>query len=468
MAIPTANARLGSIDEQRSRVLSQPWAEGLDPAEVASFLAGLSTDRFAANRFAQSRKRPYLQPRGGFPRFDDQRELSLKLSRAGADFIPLTIDSYTRHNDYDTAAELLQRSEDEEKDYLNGYPLVCHGHALSRELFREIDKPVSLRHGTPDARLLVEIAIATGITDIEGGGVCYCLPYSENFPLDRSLLYWQYVDRTCALYSTTERPIHRESFGPLTATMVPPAMTIAVQLIELLLAAEQGITSMTVSFGQHGSIPQDIATARVLRKLAGEYLERFGFADVRHYLAYHQWMGQFPPDHSRATALICSGALIANLVKADKIITKTVEEALGVPAAETNADAVNMVKYLFDTSPVPEEPSSATIDREATLIESETRSIMEAMFDLPGDQFWQSVYRAFQLGIIDVPFAPHIDNANRLISIRDSDGSIRISEPGNVPIGDLDLRNERKLLENRGIAAGQTYQHLLADINLMA
>ena len=43
-----------------------------------------------------------------------------------------------------------------------------------------------------------------GITEIEGGGISYCLPYSEAFPLDRALLYWQYVDRVCALHSTKE------------------------------------------------------------------------------------------------------------------------------------------------------------------------------------------------------------------------------------------------------------------------
>ena len=39
------------------------------------------------------------------------------------------------------------------------------------------------------------LALASGIAEIEGGGLCYCLPYSEGFPLDRCLLYWQYVDR---------------------------------------------------------------------------------------------------------------------------------------------------------------------------------------------------------------------------------------------------------------------------------
>ena len=234
------------------------------------------------------------------------------------------------------------------------------------------------------------------------------------------------------------------------------------------LAAEQGVKSMTVSFGQHGSLVQDIATARVLRKITSEYLDRFGFSEVSHYLAYHQWMGQFPTDRGKATALIAGAALIANLVNADKIITKTVEEALGVPSREANSEAVDIVRYVFDTVRSNDDMSSPAVDREAALIESEVRCIMDAIFQLPGDMFWQSVYRAFQLGYIDIPFAPHAENANRLISIRDAAGSIRISEPGNVPIGKMDAGNERKLLDSRGLSIGKTYQHLLADINIMA
>src|SRR5258708_4157748 len=133
-------------------------------------------------------------------------------------------------------------------------------HPLTRAVSQERDKPISLRHGTPDARLLVEVAIASGITEIEGGGICYCLPYSEGFPLDRCLLYWQYVDRVCAVNSSEDLPIHRESFGPLTATLVPPAIALAIEIVEALLAAEQVGTSFAVSFGLTGWIIRACAT----------------------------------------------------------------------------------------------------------------------------------------------------------------------------------------------------------------
>lgn len=467
MAVPSSDARLDDISRYRERVFAQPLAQSLNRDEISEFLKSLPPHRFAPAAYARRNGIPCIQPRGGFPRFESQLALTRQLDEAGADFIPLTIDSYTRHNQYDTAGELLLRSEDEEKDYLNGYPLITHGFQLTRELFTGIDKPISLRHGTPDARLLVETAIASGIVEIEGGGICYCVPYSEGFPLDRALLYWQYVDRICAVYSTAERPIHRESFGPLTATMVPPAIVIAVQVIEALLAAEQGVLSFAVSFGQTGSMIQDIATARVLRNLTREYLDQFGFSGMRVFLVYHQWMGQFPHNRIKAAALICGATLVSSIIGADKIVVKTVDEALGVPSAGVNAEAVESVRYLLQTYRCAQPLTSPCVENEVELVESEVRAVLQSIFDLPGQVFWESVFRAFQLGYLDIPFSPHADSANRLLSMRDVNGSIRIVDRGSVPISDRDAERELELMSAKSGQTKKSYLQLLADINMM-
>lgn len=448
-------------------MISHPLARGISPNEVRDFLTKVPRQRFPKFAYANRGNTPCVQPRGGFPLYEAQYRLSMQLSEAGADFIPLTIDSYTRHNQYDTATQLLRRSEEEGKNYLNGYPLVSHGHELTREMYRDMHKPVSLRHGTPDARLLVEIALASGIAEIEGGGICYCVPYSEGFPLDRSLLYWQYVDRVCAVNSTKEAPVHRESFGPLSATLVPPAIAIAIQIIEALLAAEQGVVSFAVSFGQTGSMIQDLASANVLRSLTRHYLDQCGFESVRTYLVYHQWMGQFPPYREKAAALIAGASVISSMISADKIVVKTVDEALGVPRAEINAEAVDTVRYVLRTFGGFGSVASPLVDQETDLIESEVRSILDTIFAMPGKVFWQSVFHAFQRGYLDIPFSPHADNANRLISMRDANGSIRIVDRGNVPVSDKDAHRERQLLESRSGRADKTYQQLLSDINIM-
>ncbi len=450
MARPSAKARLQEIERYREQVLSQPLAKGISPDEVRDYLATLPPGRYPKVAYSKPRFAPLTQPRGGFPLFEAQYRLTQELDAAGADFIPLTIDSCTRHNQYETAEQLLRRSENEGKNYLNGYPLVSHGYALTRELY--------------------SVAIAAGIVEIEGGGICYCFPYSEAFPLDRSLLYWQYVDRLCAVNSTEDAPIHRESFGPLSATLVPPAIVVAIQIIEALLAAEQGVTSFAVSFGQTGSVIQDIATAHILKTLTRDYLQMFGFESMQSYLVYHQWMGRFPPQRAKAAALIASSSVIGSMISADKIVVKTVDEALGIPDWSTNVDAVDMVKYICRTFPCPQPLTSPLIEREIALIESETRSILQTIFSMLGDVFWHSVLQAFQFGFVDIPFSPHADNANKLISMRDGNGSIRICDRGNVPICDEDVEQERVLLQSRLASNGdseQMYERLLSDINIM-
>ena len=161
--------------------------------------------------------------------------------------------------------------------------------------------------------------------------------------------------------------------------------------------------------------------------------------------------------------------MIGCLIDADKVVVKTVEEALGVPRAEVNAEAVDTVRYLSKTFSGQGQLFSNEINLEAGLIESEARTVLSAIFGLPGNAFWESVYRAFQHGWIDVPFCPHADNANRLVTMRDGNQSIRVVDPGFMPISASDLDTERRLLGTRGSGADQkAYLQMLADIALMA
>jgi len=469
MAEPRPEAESVEIAILRSRLLKTAIVDPPMQETAAEYLAGLPDSVFASLQLAAPKSRPLIQPRGGFARFEDQRRLSLTFAETGADFVPLTIDSHTRHNDYETAAVLLERSELEDKNLLNGYPLVNHGYRLSRRLYEDIEKPVSLRHGTPDARLLAEVALAAGITEIEGGALTYTLPYTRGYPIDRALMNWQYCDRLCAMLSTPQRPIQRESFGVLTATLVPPVTVAVVEICELLLAAEQGVMSYSVSFGQTGSIVQDIALARVLREASRDYLDRFGLSGIAVHLVYHQWMGAFPYDYVSANALIAASAQLAALVGADKVVTKTKEEARGIPTLENNAEAVSMVRYVLDHGPLPTPVGGALVDAEAARIRRELDSVMDVIFDLPGDEFWRSVALAVNRGIIDIPFAPHETNMNALVTQRGRGNGIYVSNPGRMPLPEEALKEEREALAERAICRPDEtmFLALMNDIELM-
>ena len=420
------------LQEEREIILGNEYVEAFDFAEVEEFVKGASKELFISHHF-KTKKKMLVQPRGGFPTYEKQFSLYEFFVEAGVDVLPLTIDSNTRLNDYATAKKMLRLSEENEMDMLNGYPLVNHGYRTTRKMMTHFNRPVSLRHGTPDARLLIETAIASGIFEIEGGPITYLLPYSKNFPLDKAFLYWKYVERVCANYSGLNEPINRESFGPLTATLVPPSITIVIQLLEMLLSLEEGVKSFSVSFSQSGSMIQDIVTGAVIKKLAKYYAEQIDCADAAIHLVYHQWMGAFPMNKDYAEQLINMSTVIAAMVGADKIITKTREEASGIPTKEANAKTVANTQYtLRILNGIP----GVVDEQEEEILTREVHAIMEAVMNDPADTLWRKVFNSIKNGIIDVPFSPHIINHNEMITIRDANKNIRIIERGNVPIPD--------------------------------
>lgn len=427
------------LQEEREIILSNEFVDSFDFDEVKEFVSNASKELFISHHF-KNKSKMLVQPRGGFPTYKKQFALNEFFVNANVDVLPLTIDSNTRLNDYGTAKKMLRLSEENDVDMLNGYPLVNHGYRTTRKMITHFNKPVSLRHGTPDARLLIETAIASGIFEIEGGPITYLLPYSKNFPLDKAFMYWKYVERVCALYSELNEPINRESFGPLTATLVPPAITITIQLLEMLLSLEEGVKSFSVAFSQQGSMNQDIVTGAVLKKLARHYAEQINCGDASIHLVYHQWMGAFPTNKSYAEQLINMSTVIASMVGADKIITKTREEASGIPTKEANAKTVADTQYtLRILNGLP----NIVDEQEEEMLTAQVNAIMEAVFNDPADTLWRKVFNSIKNGIIDVPFSPHIINHNKMITVRDANKNIRIIDRGSVPIPDRCFEYER-------------------------
>ncbi len=317
----------------------QSWPTGNDvnfELGVARQLALPEDMRFAsALAAADQGGKTLLQPRAGVALINEQSALLNALSPF-CDVLPTTIDAYTRHNRYAEAQAGIERSRTAGTSLLNGFPAVNHGVSGCIELVESVSKPIQVRHGTPDARLLAEITLASGFSSFEGGGISYNIPYSKHVPLERSIRHWQYCDRLVGRYEEHGVRINREPFGPLTGTLVPPFISHVVAIVEGLLALEQGVKCLTLGYGQAGNLVQDIAALRSLRKLANHYFLNAGHSDYALTTVFHQWMGGFPEDEAQATAVICLGAMVAKQAHATKIIVKTPHEASGVPSAEAN------------------------------------------------------------------------------------------------------------------------------------
>ena len=114
-----------------------------------------------------------------------------------ADLLPTTIDSYTRQNRYHEAEEGIKSpSKDGAAPCSTASRPSTTAFPAAGRVVESVNVPVQVRHGTPDARLLTEIAYAGGFTSYEGGGISYNLPYCKNVPMETTIANWQYVDRS--------------------------------------------------------------------------------------------------------------------------------------------------------------------------------------------------------------------------------------------------------------------------------
>lgn len=458
--------------EERKQVLAS-WKTGkdyhLDFEESIPFLKNIPEEKNFALKLEKAKKqkaRTLVQPRAGVPVITKHIELLQYLQEAGADFLPSTIDSYTRQNRYLEADNGIKESMMNDRALLNGFPCVNYGVSGCKQVFDAVDVPLQARHGTPDARLLSEIIHAAGWTSNEGGAISYNLPYAKSVSLEDSIKYWQYSDRLVGFYEENGIHINREPFGPLTGTLVPPSISNTVGIIEALLAAEQGVKNITVGYGMGGNVIQDVAAIRSLQQQTEEYLKKFGYEDVLVTTVFHQWMGGFPHDETEALGLIALSSTVGALSGATKMITKTPHESIGIPTKEANAQGIKASKLVTRLLCEQKFPECKELQEEIEQIKKEVNCLMDAVMKVGNGDLAQGVVNAFAQGLIDIPFAPSKYNAGLILPVRDNDGYIRIFEFGNLAFTDEIKQFHKSKIEERAKAENRpvSFQFTIDDI----
>ena len=449
------NKKLSNDDffAQRNEVLSQ-WKTGSEVnfEEAVEYQKSIAPEKRFGNELAKAveNRCTLIQPRAGVALHNEHIELLQYLEEEGeADLLPTTVDSYTRLNRYHEAETGIEKSRETHRSMLNGFPIVNYGVNICRIVTSALKKPVQVRHGTPDARLLTEISIAGGFTSYEGGGISYNVPYSKNHSIEKTIAYWQYTDRLVGLYEEAGVSINREPFGPLTGTLIPACISNSVAVIEALLAAEQGVKDITVGYGQCGNLIQDIAALRSLIVVTREYLDKFGYKDVRITTVFHQWMGGFPQDEAKAFGVISWGAAAAALAKATKVIVKTPHEAMGVPTKEANAAGLRATKQVISMLKDQDFREVPAVVTESEVIEKEMKCILGKVEELGKGDFALGTVAAFEAGVIDIPFAPSKFNAGKVMPARDNQGAVRLLDIGNLPFTQDIIDFHRNKLEER-------------------
>ncbi|MGI6066465.1 MAG: methylaspartate mutase subunit E [Bacillota bacterium] len=456
--------------EIQKEVLEQ-WPTGKETnfLEAVEYHKKIPVPKVFAQKLTKAKKsgQILIQPRAGVALVNEHIRLLKYLEKEGeADLLPTTIDSYTRQNRYEEAENGIKESLSAGRSLLNGFPAVNHGIEMCRFVNESISVPIQVRHGTPDARLLAEISLAGGFTAFEGGGISYNIPYAKNVPLEKTIFDWQYVDRLVGMYEEAGISINREPFGPLTGTLVPPCISHSVAIIESLLAAEQGVKNITVGYGQLGNLIQDVAAIRTLEQLTEEYLKKRGYDDVIVTTVLHQWMGGFPQDEAKAYAVISWGSAVAVLSGATKVIVKSPHEAFGVPTKEANAQGLKTTKQLISMLKDQRLPQIRELEEEMNIIAAETRCILDRTIELGNGDVAQGVIRAFQAGVIDVPFAPSGYTLGKILPARDNNGAVRMLDCGNLPISKelVDFNREKISERARWEKRQASFQMVIDDI----
>lgn len=403
-------------------------------------------------RDARHAGRVAIQPRCGVGSHEAMLTLLRDLEDgAGPDVLTITIDSHTRLKRFSQARHTLESSPAD----LNGYPLVAHGWQRGRQLNEAVRAALEVRHGSPDPRILFDVSVASGITSFEGGGISYNLPYSKNVPVAESLAYWREVDAMVGDLTRLGLVVDRELFGTLTAVLVPPSISLAVSMLEAAAAASQNVRCISIAYPQGGHLAQDVAALRAIPELARRYLP----ADVEVFAVLHEFMGAFPRQRRHAEELIFYGALTARLGGATKIITKTYQEALGIPDMQANVEGMRLAAIanspLLDFITVDED----RVSDELAWILAEVQQIIEPVLDAPNLSC--AIAAGFASGRLDIPFSASKHARSEVIPRRAPDGAIRYHSAGGLPLSRALIQRNQHVLTGAGT---RPVNELMADL----
>lgn len=446
----------------RERNLAR-WPTGgeVDIDEAVAFHKAMPKSRQTSwvMRQADKEGRCLTQPRGGFGTIDMQMDLMRQLDRDGlADIVPTTTDSYTRNEQWQKAETGIAESEKAGRSMLNGFPMVNYGPKKTRRLIEAIDKPTIVLSGTAMPRLTSEIGYAAGYSAYLGSGIAYTTSYTKEVSIEDGIRNYQYLDRLAALYAEKGVELHRRQPGFLTGTNVPPCIAIMTCVLDALLAANQGVRNYGLELGQTLHLIQDAAAIRACRDLVQEYLRKAGYTDVFTPVTSLHWMGAWPYDDDQASALVSYGGTLAAIGGAISVTTKSTHEAYGIPTPEANVaglKATRMAIYLARQIRLGGLPE---YELECEMIGREVRPIIDQVLEMGDGDVAIGTVRAFEAGVMDIPWSPNRFTKSRVMPARDLDGYLRLLSPGLMPFPKdvLDYHEEklRKRAEKEGLEYG--------------
>jgi methylaspartate mutase epsilon subunit len=459
------------FSQEREKVLNM-WHTGkdVDLDEAVEYHKGIPESKNAALKVLQAREKgvTYLCPSSGTDTIAGHKELLLHLQNEGqADLLTSYIDSLTRNCRFEAAAQGMKKSLDKGKAVLNGFPVVVHGIKGNREVMEAVDLPVLLFGPTPDVRLTHEIGLAGGHTGYSGGPLISFWNYTKDIPVEKVIHNFQYVNRLMGHYEEKGVPILYCVSGAM-PSISPPSLMIAPEIIEVLIAAEQGIKHIQLNNWLQGNITQDIAYILTFKKLADEYLQKFGFHDVETTTYSVSPTGRFPAEHERVFALIAYYTMIGVLGNVQVIGSRTIDEAHHIPTKEGTAASFRCAKmYVNMLQPQHFDVlDNQVIRMETRIMEKEVKAIVDKVLELGEGDVVVGTQRAVEAGVLDQPYTTTQHVKGKVMGVKDHEGAARFFDFGDLPFDNeiIDFHKEKIAKREKQIGKKVGYETIVNDM----
>ena len=463
------------FSQKRKEVLEMwPTGKDVDLKEAVNFHKEILDKKNAAIKVQEAKRngKTYICPSSGTDTIDRHKELLRYIEKeANADFLTTYIDSFTRNIRFEDAKNLLQKAIKTNQAKLNGFPVVIHGVQGSREVIEAVNNPVILFGPTPDVRLTMEIGLAGGHSGYSGGPLISFWNYTKNVPVEKVIHNFQYVNRLMGHYEENGIPMLYCVSGAMPA-ISPPSLMIVPEIIETLIAAEQGVKHVQLNCWLQGHVAQDLAMISTFDKLAREYLDRFGYTDVKISTYSVCPTGRFPSDTAQVYSLIGFYTMIGVLGKVQVIATRTIDEAHHIPTKEGNALSFKCAKMFIDMlrDQKIDILKNPDIQQEVDIMEKEVRIILDKVLELgDGDPIVGTV-KAVENGMLDQPYATTQLVKNKVLGVKDSTGAARFFDFGNLPLTQEIKEFHREKIRDRSNRIGKKidYETIIQDMTAIS
>jgi methylaspartate mutase epsilon subunit len=441
------------FDDERRKVLAG-WRTGaeVDFDEAVAFHRAQPELKNVPHKraWALATGNVLVQPLAGVTSWEGHNELMHYLQDAGeADILPSQIDSQTRTLQYASAQKAMEESRPG-AEKLNGYPIVNHGVAATRRIVESLKVPIEMRIGTVHPQLAAEVGFAAGFSSMTAGPIYYNVHYSRDASFASAIENWQYVFRLIGRYRERGVDIGLQIHGVGNSTPFPNPLLGVACVLEVLIAAAQGARSFSLDARFMGSMVQDVAAVRAIREVAEAWAKRFGYEDAVITIDRKNWSGRYPEDVARAYGLICYNAVSGMLAGCNEFIANSVQEGVGIPLKEANADtlrAIRQVIGLMRGQGARLDPPG--VEHEIGLMKQEMDAILEAVLDAGDGDPALGTVRAFESGLLDIPFAATRQCRGEVMVARDAEGAVRYLDPGRIPVPQAVLAHHRECLARR-------------------